>query len=357
MPVELDLADRQFLDALVQMKVVWSTEVFPRLYDEYVARVRAADGPPSDWREAGRMLRPSGLYHFYAGLELTLQQRKYAVLLPAFVRKERELRAELRAAPRGPARLELDSHLRLPRYYTRVDFHQHPGGVWSDDIDGFVYEYAARSTNPTFGSNTEIFQRLAGMLATQPCRRAVDLGCGFGKTTTPLADAFPGAEIYGVDLAAPCLKVAWLRAVQRGLSITYRQENAEHTQFPNAFADLVTAHQLLHEVPTAALRRILQEAARLLRPGGRFVVLDFHSPRGPFETFIHYGHAVRNNEPYMRRFNETDLRAEYTRAGFIHFAVTSFGDEFGRGRSAASGRPREWRFPWKLISATRREAR
>jgi ubiquinone/menaquinone biosynthesis C-methylase UbiE len=225
--------------------------------------------------------------------------------------------------------------------------------VWSDDIDGFVYEYAARSTNPTFADNTEIFRRLAQTLSGRPSRRILDMGCGFGKTTAPLAEEFSGAEVVGIDLAAPCLKVAWLRAAQRGLPITYLQRNAERTHFADDSFDLVTAHQLLHEVPRPALRRILREAFRILRDGGQFVVLDFHSPGGPFATFIHYGHARRNREVYMRRFDETDLRAEYGRVGFIDFSMVPFGDDLGHGRADDGTRAREWRFPWKLISATK----
>src|SRR5207248_8471174 len=49
--------------------------------------------------------------------------------------------------------LELNPDLKLPHYYTRIDIHQHPGGVWSDDVAGLVYEHGARSTTPLLGAS------------------------------------------------------------------------------------------------------------------------------------------------------------------------------------------------------------
>ena len=71
--------------------------------------------------------------------------------------------AHARAAPssrpsstrgRPPAMLELDPALEMPRYYTAVDIHQHPGGVWRDALAGFVYERGARTTTPLLDART-----------------------------------------------------------------------------------------------------------------------------------------------------------------------------------------------------------
>ena len=46
-------------------------------------------------------------------------------------------------------------------------------------------------------------------------RRILDLGCGAGMSTLPLADAWPDAEIFAVDLAAPMLRYAHGRSPRR----------------------------------------------------------------------------------------------------------------------------------------------
>ena len=59
---------------------------------------------------------------------------------------------ELLARLDGAAAVELHPELEMPRYYVNCDIHQHPGGVWSDDVAGFVYERAASTTTPLAGN-------------------------------------------------------------------------------------------------------------------------------------------------------------------------------------------------------------
>ena len=44
--------------------------------------------------------------------------------------------------------LRLNPDLEMPDYFEWVDFHQQPGGVWRDDVDGLINDYGRRTTNP-----------------------------------------------------------------------------------------------------------------------------------------------------------------------------------------------------------------
>ena len=105
--------------------------------------------------------------------------------------------------------MELDPHLKLPDWYTSWDIHLQPGGVWSSRAASKVYELGAKLV--MLGDNDDYkFHRLfvETAIPKRDYRRIVDLGCGFGKSTWPFKRAFPGAEVIGVDLAAPCLELA-----------------------------------------------------------------------------------------------------------------------------------------------------
>jgi ubiquinone/menaquinone biosynthesis C-methylase UbiE len=54
--------------------------------------------------------------------------------------------------------------------------------------------------------------------------------------------------------------------------------NADHLDLPSNHYDLVTTFFLLHEVPDDVRRKILEEALRVLKPGGRFIVTEFSKP-------------------------------------------------------------------------------
>ena len=67
----------------------------------------------------------------------------------------------------------------------------------------------------------------------------------------------------------------------------------------------------------------------------------------PFERFIHYGHARRNNEPYMAPLDEMDLEGLHRAAGFRAVRIVPFEEMPG---TLTPGH-RAWRFPWSAIIA------
>jgi len=77
------------------------------------------------------------------------------------------------------------------------------------------------------------------------------------------------------------------------------------------------------------------------------VHLDFWLLPDAFHRFIHYGHARRNNEPYMPPFAEMDVAAELEARGFRNVAVEPFAEAEGVDTADSP----TWRFPWTVIAA------
>src|SRR5207237_3218273 len=212
--------------------------------------------------------------------------------------------------------LELDSSLRLPSWYTEWDIHLQPGGVWSSDAAARVYELGAKLV--MLGENDDyLFHRLfvSSALPARKYRRIVDLGCGFGKSTWPLKKAFPDAEVIGVDLAAPCLRLAARRADEQRLKIRFKQADAVSTGLEAGSADLVTSTMLVHELPLSVLPRIFAETARLLTPGGVLSFLDFQFTGDAFRDLAMLEHGARNNAPFMPPLMAGDLTVRAPGAG------------------------------------------
>jgi ArsR family transcriptional regulator len=105
-----------------------------------------------------------------------------------------------------------------------------------------------------------------------PFNRLVDLGTGSGRMLTLLA---PNAgQAIGLDLSQQMLNIARTRVAGVGLeSCELRHGDIFATRLPAESADLVVVHQVLHYLgdPAAAVR----EAARLVSPGGRLLIVDF----------------------------------------------------------------------------------
>jgi demethylmenaquinone methyltransferase/2-methoxy-6-polyprenyl-1,4-benzoquinol methylase len=103
---------------------------------------------------------------------------------------------------------------------------------------------------------------------------ALDLCCGTGDVAFALADR--GAVVTGIDFSAAMLDVARRRPGRP--SVTFVQGDAMALPVADASADVVTVAYGLRNV--ADIPRALAEWRRVLRPGGRLVVLEFGKPPG-----------------------------------------------------------------------------
>jgi len=338
---------------LLGAKKIWGTS----LYRDAARAATELAGQVDDTGELHeRLLAGCPTYQVFAWAEHYLQQFKYAGrygLVPQYEPTAEDVARELDdAQARGPGALRLDPELALPDYYTKTDFHQHPGGIWSDDIDACAYEFGARTPfSVSLASETELHDRLSEIIAGYRPRDVLDLGCGFGKSTFSLKRRLPQARVVGVDLSRPALRLAHLRGVESGLEVDFRQQNAERTSLDDASFDVVTGTMFIHELPAEANRRVFREARRLLRPGGHLVFLDFYLvPGATVGMLFHLGQSDRNNEPFMRDLVGMDLERELLDAGFSRVELAPFEEEDG-ALANGDGLPAGWRFPWTTITA------
>jgi ubiquinone/menaquinone biosynthesis C-methylase UbiE len=329
--------DRAYLEFVLGLKQYFARQLYPSMQSQYTGSLEVLPE-----------------YPLFGWLERNTQKMMWR-RLESFIRpRDAELAAALDQLPEHPlGRLELNPDLQLPRYYTETEFHIQPGGVWRGAANAFVYEVGAKIV--MLGQNDDYaFHRLfvESAIPKRPYQAILDMACGFGKSTRPFVDAFPDAEVVGIDLSAPNLKLAYQQAERLGKRITFSQRDAERTGYREASFDLVTATMFIHEVPMPVLRRVLQEALRILQPGGLLAVLDFAHTGDPFRDAVMDGHSARNNEPYMAHLFRTDICRLLTEIGFVNPSMLPF-DERGGGVCADGNWPErpEWHFPWVVIRA------
>ncbi|MCK7458523.1 bifunctional 2-polyprenyl-6-hydroxyphenol methylase/3-demethylubiquinol 3-O-methyltransferase UbiG [Idiomarina aminovorans] len=96
-------------------------------------------------------------------------------------------------------------------------------------------------------------------------KKILDVGCGGGLLSEAMAER--GAEVTGIDLAEPSLKVARLHALESGRNIAYQCIAIETLaqQQPASF-DVVTCLEMLEHVPDPVA--IVQACAKVVKPGG-----------------------------------------------------------------------------------------
>jgi ubiquinone/menaquinone biosynthesis C-methylase UbiE len=301
-------------------------------YEAALERTPAETRPaPGDWRGVETLLDAATEFQFYCWAYRNLQRFKYhhpsfgifATLEAQRKRLVDELETTARTAP--PDELRLNPTLQLPEYFRFVPFHQHTGGVAHDALDGLAYEIGRRTTVPAHADPNGIYRILFEALPQRPWLRVLDWGTGHGAALIAWQQRHPESECHGIDLSAPCLKVAHRRAREQGFHFHLSQQDLEQLDYPNDSFDLIFFNFMLHELPPAHTPALLAEAARLLKPGGLFAGHEFHlRPGDDFQNVLQRTHAWTNNETYATPWFDSPI-AEWARAaGFSKVSITPF---------------------------------
>lgn len=138
-----------------------------------------------------------------------------------------------------------------------------------------TYTALAPIYNLVAGYFTEKRRQSIALAAPQAGERVLLLGAGTGLDLDFLP---PGLEITAIDLTPAMLERLKGRARRLGLAVEARVMDGQALEFPDGSFDLVILHLIVAVIPDPAA--CLRETARVLRPGGRAVILDKFVPDG-----------------------------------------------------------------------------
>ncbi len=132
----------------------------------------------------------------------------------------------------------------------------------------------------------------------------VDLGCGTGQLALALAQRVPDAHIVGIGRSPRALAQARDAAAAAGLvgAVTFESSEAWALPLPDDSVDMVVSAFSLHHWAEPAA--VLNEIARVLRPGGAFLIFDLRRDMGPLPWLSLWlaGRAIV--PPELRRIDE-----------------------------------------------------
>jgi ubiquinone/menaquinone biosynthesis C-methylase UbiE len=158
----------------------------------------------------------------------------------------------------------------------------------------------------------------------------VDLGCGPGNSTAGLALQRPDARLIGLDIARKMLWYA--RRDSAGSSwearVAWVQADARRLPLQTASVHAVTGHSFLYL--TGDRRKVLAETLRVLRPGGRLILMEPNARPVTIRTVLDVSHDPRHLiaislwRPYSRlhgRYDAASLQATLEHSGFVRCQV------------------------------------
>lgn len=173
----------------------------------------------------------------------------------------------------------------------------------------------------SLGRDKAIREKLIELAAPAPGENVLDVGCGTGTLAIALKSKVGTGEVHGIDASPEMIEVAKVKAEKAGSDIDYQVALIEAIPFPDASFDLVTSSLMLHHLPDDLKRTGLAEIRRVLKPGGRFMAMDFaaesHSPVGHHLPAF-FGHSRGENmihkmAPMLKDAGFSDVEAIPTR--------------------------------------------
>lgn len=193
---------------------------------------------------------------------------------------------------------------RFPTYY-RQNFHYQTDG-WLSEDSAEIYDHQVEAL---FTGAADAMRRVAlGELVRavrqgdQKQTRVLDLACGTGRFMAQTLRAMPRLSLTGLDLS-PHYAATARDAVQRWPKASIVEGMAEELPFEdNSFDHLISIY-LFHELPPRVRPKVIAEAARVLKPGGCFIIADSlqFGDKDGLDGFLEY-FPEGFHEPYYKGY-------------------------------------------------------
>lgn len=182
-----------------------------------------------------------------------------------------------------------------------------------------LYDLLGRKMSKGRGTLIEI-------AAPVPGEEILDVGCGTGLVTLAVATQVGSGRVVGIDASPEMIELARAKAHRTRTDVEFHVAAVEALPFPDDSFDLVTSSLMLHHLPVDLKRAGLGEVRRVLKPGGRLVVLDFatesHTPLGHVRSILGHGHgpaAIDSLTPVLREVGFAQVEPVPTRHKHLMF--------------------------------------
>ncbi|MGA7254325.1 MAG: class I SAM-dependent methyltransferase [Pseudolabrys sp.] len=196
-----------------------------------------------------------------------------------------------------------------PRYYLQ-NFHFQSGGWMTDDsAERYDTQVEVLFNGTANAIRRQALPQLREVFAGRDQRKLklLDIGCGTGRFLDSVKQAWPRLPMLGLDMSEAYIRHA-KRQLKRWARIRFIVGKAEAAPLPDNSQDAVTSTFLFHELPPKIRRIVFIECARVLKPGGRLVIVDSlqRGDRPDYEGLLEL-FPQNYHEPYYESYTSEDF--------------------------------------------------
>lgn len=130
-----------------------------------------------------------------------------------------------------------------------------------------------------FGQERKMREVTINLARIQPGERVIDVGCGTGTLAITAKKRVGEAQIHGTDAAPEMIERARQKALKAGVDVDFQAGLVEAIGFPDSTFDIVLSSLMVHHLPLDLKSKAFAEIFRVLKPGGRLLIVDFEPPQ------------------------------------------------------------------------------
>jgi ubiquinone/menaquinone biosynthesis C-methylase UbiE len=273
-----------------------------------------------DWKEAQQGLYPTSLLFDAPWLDWAVRYPLVWLDLPSIW--QRRTRRDVTDLP-----VEINPK-DYPDYYLQNFHHQTDGYLSDRSAELYDLQVEILFNGTADAMRRRLIRPLLNQLGGRHADpiRVLDIATGTGRTLRQLRGALPKAQLVGLDLSSSYLRQAsrWLSEIPGELPQLV-QGNGEELPFAREVMQAVTCVFLFHELPGEARQKVLDEAWRVLEPGGVLVLADSIQ----LDDSPTFGAVMENfrrvfHEPYYRDYIADNIPERLQRSGFEVIEAKSY---------------------------------
>ena len=188
-------------------------------------------------------------------------------------------------------------------------------------MEGFIAQWYAKSTRRDLADFCREAREAADLLPRNARVLEVAPGPGYFSIELAKLGAF---QITGLDISRTFVEIARKNASEQGVDVEFRQGNASNLQFESGSFDFIFCRAAFKNF--AQPIEAINEMYRVLRPGGRALIIDLRkdTPMAEIDAFIKNSGRNRFDSMITRFvFRTMLLKRAYTSEDFVHMAEKS----------------------------------
>jgi ubiquinone/menaquinone biosynthesis C-methylase UbiE len=200
------------------------------------------------------------------------------------------------------------------------------------EMERAVPTYDAYMRRMTLGREHILRELTVSLAGVKPGDAVLEVGCGTGTLTLEASRrAGPSGKVFGIDIIPAMIEISRQKAAQANQDITFQLGSIDNIPFPDGQFDVVMCSFMIFHMSEAVRRKGIAEIYRVLKPGGRLLVLDLALPTQPVSRAIAQRllgfmlqHELRELLPVMEAAGFSDLKAAPVKFRVLGLSILAY---------------------------------